>query len=160
MAHGNGSEEILRGDDELLFVSIHHYEPNVFPGCAEATSSRPGVKNVPLPTGFASEQFRDAMTRQVLPVLQEFQPQLLLISAGFGAHRHDALGGGALHEDDFGWATTALLGAVGPACPVVSVLEGGYLKSEVAGTTELTDMDSELVASVRSHVCALIQEEG
>ena len=94
---------------------------------------------MPLPGGTESQVFRDAYTRIIIPALRDFGPELLIMSAGFDAHKNDPIGGMRLDEDDFRWVTAELRAA----CPkVVSVLEGGY------------DLDA-LAASVRAHLEAL-----
>jgi len=125
--HGNGTQDILQDDEESLFISVHATGPTTpFPGPSPESKDPPGVCNVALPAGFSSEQFREAMEQKVLPALQEFRPQLLLLSMGFSAHRLDALHLAQLSEDDFGWATSETLNAVGSSCACVSLLEGGY----------------------------------
>ena len=84
--------------------------------------------NVPLPDGTGSKAFRDVMERVVLPRVDAFSPQLLIISAGFDAHEADPLAGMNLTTEDFGWVTEKLCDLADKHCTgrVVSSLEGGY----------------------------------
>src|SRR5262249_10317890 len=86
------------------------------------------IVNAPLPPMAGSQQFRLAMTREILPALDQFGPEMLLISAGFDAHRSDPLAQLQLDEDDYTWPTEKLLEVAGRHAQgrVVSTLEGGY----------------------------------
>jgi acetoin utilization deacetylase AcuC-like enzyme len=122
---GNGTEDILRDDPRTLLCSSYQYplwpdqDPPTVPG---------RIINCPLPPGSGSEAFRRAVTEHWLPALDEFAPQLVLISAGFDAHAADDMSHLRLSTADYGWVT-------GIACAVaerhaqgriVSTLEGGY----------------------------------
>ena len=114
-----------------------------------APANETGVGNIfnaPLRAGDGSVQFRDAMRSIILPALDDFAPDLVLISAGFDAHHADPLGSLQLSEEDFAWATLELMGAADAHAEgrVVSVLEGGY------------DLQG-LAASVAIHVQALMR---
>jgi len=104
--HGNGTEDLVDGDERILFCSSfqHPFYPGGF---------RPNVEhqrvNVPLPSGTGSAEFRAAVTEQFLPALDAFKPQLLIISAGFDAHVEDPLAGLALNDNDFTWVTQKLV---------------------------------------------------
>lgn len=142
--HGNGTQALVEDDPRILFVSTH--QSPFWPGTGEASDQGPhgSVLNLPLRAGTTGATFRKVIADHVLPRLDAHRPDLLLISAGFDAHRNDPLGGLAFDTEDFAWVTTALCDvaerhAMGR---VASVLEGGY------------DLDA-LRDGVRAHVAAL-----
>jgi len=126
--HGNGSEDILRGDARVLMCSI--FEQGLYPFTGEVDAAA-NMVNVPLPTRSGSKQFREAVTEQWLPALEAFRPQLIYISAGFDAHREDDGGNLGLVEADFEWVTQQLMDVARRHCQgrVISCLEGGYVLS-------------------------------
>jgi acetoin utilization deacetylase AcuC-like enzyme len=143
--HGNGTQELAERDPRVFFASTHQFP--AYPGTGRAAERGQGnVVNVPLVPGSDGAEFRSRFADIVLPALAAFRPELLLISAGFDAHRADPLADLRLTEDDFGWATRELV-AVAKATPcrgrIVSTLEGGY------------DLDA-LAASAAAHVAALM----
>lgn len=125
--HGNGTEAAFREDGDLAYVSSHQYP--YYPGTGAATDTGVGnIHNAPLPAGSGSAEFRVAYADRLLPALDAFAPELVLISAGFDAHARDPLAGLNLQEDDYAWITgelrdIALRHAGGR---LVSTLEGGY----------------------------------
>jgi acetoin utilization deacetylase AcuC-like enzyme len=123
--HGNGTEDIFRDDPRTLMVSTfqHPFYPE---SGVEGRSER--MVNVPLGAGSSGAQFREAVTQEWLPALDRFQPQMIFVSAGFDAHRHDGLAMLRLVESDFGWVTETLRSVAlrHSGGRVVSVLEGGY----------------------------------
>lgn len=129
--HGNGSEDIFKGDERVLMCSI--FEKGLYPFSGEDTRG-PNMVNVGLPARSGSDAFRDTVTRVWLPALETFAPQMIYISAGFDAHREDDMGNLALTEADYEWVTRELMAvAVRHAQGrVVSVLEGGYALSALA----------------------------
>jgi acetoin utilization deacetylase AcuC-like enzyme len=125
--HGNGTQDLVEDDPRILFCSTH--QSPLYPGTGAAHETGVGnVLNCPLPDGAGSKAFRDVMERVVLPRVDGFSPQLLIISAGFDAHRDDPLAGMNLVEDDFAWITERLCDLADRHCKgrVVSSLEGGY----------------------------------
>lgn len=125
--HGNGTQDLVEDDPRILFCSTH--QSPLFPGTGAAHETGVGnVLNVPLPDGTGSKAFRDVMERVVLPRVDDFAPQLLLVSAGFDAHQADPLAGMNLTTADFGWVTEKLCDLADRHCQgrVVSALEGGY----------------------------------
>ena len=125
--HGNGTQDLVEDDPRILFCSTH--QSPLYPGTGAAHETGVGnVLNCPLPEGAGSKAFRDVMERVVLPRVDAFSPQLLIISAGFDAHRDDPLAGMNLVEDDFAWITERLCDLADRHCKgrVVSSLEGGY----------------------------------
>ena len=125
--HGNGTQHAFERNAEVLYASTHQYP--WYPGTGRASETGVGnLMNVPLEAGSGSKEFRAAMTGKILPFIDRFAPELVLISAGFDAHREDPLGDLRLVDEDYAWATTELmtLAARHAADRVVSVLEGGY----------------------------------
>ena len=125
--HGNGTQAAFERDGDLFFGSTH--QSPLYPGTGAASETGVGnIVNAPLSPGTASEGFRDAMESRLLPALRAFRPELILISAGFDAHRDDPLANLELVEEDYGWITTQLTRLAGELCDgrVVSTLEGGY----------------------------------
>ena len=125
--HGNGTQDLVEEDARILFCSTH--QSPLYPGTGAAHETGVvNVLNVPLPGGTGSKGFRDAMERIVLPRVDAFAPQLLIISAGFDAHADDPLAGMELTTEDFGWVTERLCDLADKHCDgrVVSSLEGGY----------------------------------
>jgi len=123
--HGDGTEDIFRDDERVMLCSTFRHP--YFPYCG-ADSGNAHIINVPLAAGATGEQFRAAVTAQWLPALEKFQPELVLISAGFDAHREDDMGGLALREADYEWVTEQLkhLAVKYSQGRIVSLLEGGY----------------------------------
>ncbi|MBI5658855.1 MAG: histone deacetylase family protein [Nitrosomonadales bacterium] len=123
--HGNGTEDIFHDDARVMLCSTFRHP--YYPYCG-ADSGNEHIINVPLPYGTSGEEFRDAVTRRWLPALERFRPQLLLVSAGFDAHREDEMGGFGLNENDYAWVTGAIKDIAGRHAGgrIVSVLEGGY----------------------------------
>lgn len=126
--HGNGTEDIFHDDSRVMLCSSFRHP--YYPYCGVG-SENDHIINTPLPAGASGVEFREVVTGQWLPALERFQPQLLLISAGFDAHREDDMGGLALREADYVWVTETLkaFAAVHCAHKIVSVLEGGYALS-------------------------------
>jgi acetoin utilization deacetylase AcuC-like enzyme len=125
--HGNGTQARFADDPSLFYASTHQYP--LYPGTGGAGETGVGnIVNVPLPPMAGSQQFRLGMTRTVLPALDEFRPEMVLISAGFDAHKADPLAQLQLDEADFTWATEQLLAIAQTHARgrVVSTLEGGY----------------------------------
>lgn len=123
--HGNGTEDIFHDDPRVMLCSTFRHP--YYPYCG-ADSGNEHIINVPLPAGTAGESFRAAVMEQWFPALERFRPEMLLVSAGFDAHREDDMGGFALREADYIWITERLkdIAARHAAGRIVSVLEGGY----------------------------------
>jgi acetoin utilization deacetylase AcuC-like enzyme len=125
--HGNGTQDMFERDPELFYASTHQMP--LYPGSGAASETGCGnICNAPLPPDAGSAEFRRAMSERVLPALDVFRPDMLLISAGFDAHRADPLANLRLEEADYAWATDELaaLAARHSGGRVVSTLEGGY----------------------------------
>lgn len=142
--HGNGTQDIFWADGSVLYASTH--EMPLYPGTGAKTETgeRGTIVNAPLSAGDAGEAFREAMTSRILPAIDVFAPDLIIVSAGFDAHRRDPLANINLVEADFAWATGKLMDLAEKHSKgrLVSLLEGGY------------DLEG-LAASVAAHVMML-----
>ncbi|MCB0717210.1 MAG: histone deacetylase family protein [Bacteroidetes bacterium] len=123
--HGNGTEDIFSDDTRVLYCSTFQYPLFPFTGIEFVA---PNVINSPLPAGLDGEGYRKVVAEEWLPRLDEFKPQLVLVSAGFDAHEHDDLGGLRLHTEDFDWIAERIVEVAEKHSEgrIVSVLEGGY----------------------------------
>jgi acetoin utilization deacetylase AcuC-like enzyme len=123
--HGNGTEEIFTGDPRVLMVSTFQYPLYPYSGLDNPS---PLMVNIPLSPGSGGAEFRAAVTDHWLPAMEEYRPQLILISAGFDAHREDPLANLKLTEADYAWVTREVLAVARKHAQgrVVSSLEGGY----------------------------------
>jgi acetoin utilization deacetylase AcuC-like enzyme len=142
--HGNGTQDIFAHEPRVLFASSH--QSPLYPGSGSADETGLGnLLNAPLPPGTGSQAFRRTWEDVLLPRLDAFRPQLLLVSAGFDAHRADPLAQLQLETDDYAWLTARLLeiARAHASGRIVSTLEGGY------------DLDA-LAASAAAHVSALL----
>jgi len=125
--HGNGTQATFENDAGLFYASTH--QSPLYPGTGAANETGVGnIVNVPLRPMSGSNQFRFAMTQQILPALDTFRPELVLASAGFDAHRNDPLAQLLLDESDYVWVTEKLLEIAYRHAKgrLVSTLEGGY----------------------------------
>ncbi len=139
--HGNGTQAMFAPDAGLFYGSSHQMPCYPGTGAAAETGVAGNIVNAPLRPGAGSDAFREAWAERILPALSAFAPELLVISAGFDAHRDDPLAELRLETADFAWITAELVGLAGGR--VVSVLEGGY------------DLDA-LAAASAAHVRALM----
>lgn len=125
--HGNGTQDIFWSDKDLYYGSTHQMP--LFPGTGALNETGVGnIWNAPLRAGDGGETFREAFTSRILTSLHNFAPDVIIISAGFDAHRRDPLGGLELVEADFMWATEELAKIADrhAKARIVSLLEGGY----------------------------------
>ncbi len=143
--HGNGTQDIFWADPTVMYCSTHQMP--LFPGtgASQERGDHDTVVNAPLHDGDGSAKFRSAFDNLILPQLQKFAPELIIISAGFDAHRRDPLASLNLDAEDFGWVTRKLMDLADSTAGgrIVSVLEGGY---DLQGLKE----------SVAAHVTALM----
>lgn len=123
--HGNGTDDIFNQDERVMLCSTFRHPYYPYHG---VNSSNNHIINVPLAAGASGVDFRTAVSEHWLPALDDFKPQLLLISAGFDAHREDDMGGLALREADYSWVTEQLkkIAQLHANGKIVSTLEGGY----------------------------------
>ncbi|MBK9080076.1 MAG: histone deacetylase family protein [Hyphomicrobium sp.] len=125
--HGNGTQEIFWSDKNMFYGSTHQMP--LFPGTGDVSETGAGnIFNAPLRAGDGRERFEEAFRERILQPLHNFSPDIVFISAGFDAHRDDPLGGMALVEADYIWATELLAENARRHANgrVVSMLEGGY----------------------------------
>ena len=133
--HGNGTEDIVSGDDRILFCST--FQHPFYPGSGAGTTAQ-NVINIPLPAGTGSAAFREAVELGWLPRLKAFAPQLILVSAGFDAHQADDMAGLNLVDSDYAWVTRRVCEQADRSAEgrVVSSLEGGYELHALARSVE------------------------
>ncbi len=126
--HGNGTQNLLEDDPRCLFISSHQMPLYPGTGFPSETGVADNVVNLPLSDGSGSKKFRDLYEAQVFPRLLAFKPELLLISAGFDAHKDDPLAGLMFQTEDYAWVTGRLCDVADAVCDgrVLSCLEGGY----------------------------------
>ncbi|BCH26176.1 histone deacetylase family protein [Mesorhizobium sp. L-8-3] len=125
--HGNGTQDIFWSDPSVLYCSTHQMP--LFPGTGAWNETGAGnIVNAPLSPNSGSDLFRDAVLSRVLPAIDDFRPDLVIISAGFDAHHRDPLAEINLTEADFDWATGVLMDRASRYANgrLVSLLEGGY----------------------------------
>jgi len=133
--HGNGTQDIFWTDENLFYGSTHQMP--LYPGSGARNETGVGnIFNAPLRAGDGGVEFREAFNSIILPALDSFAPDLVIISAGFDAHVRDPLGSLELTEEDFAWATLRLMELADTHARgrVVSVLEGGYDLQGLAGS--------------------------
>jgi acetoin utilization deacetylase AcuC-like enzyme len=133
--HGNGTEEIFTGNPAVMLCSSFQYPFYPYSG-AETRSDH--IINLPLPAGTDGTAYRKAVEQTLLPALESFKPQLLLISAGFDAHADDPLANMRLLEEDYAWISTELreIAEEHSRGRIVSTLEGGYNLGALARSVE------------------------
>lgn len=142
--HGNGTQAAFESNEHLFYASTH--QSPLYPGTGSARETGVGnIVNVPLPPMAGADQFRRGVTQRILPALEVFRPELVLISAGFDGHKSDPLAQLMLEEEDYAWVTERLLECARRHAGgrLVATLEGGY------------DL-SALGASVAAHVRVLM----
>lgn len=144
--HGNGSQEIFWKDPTVMYCSTHQMPLYPGTGAKSERGDHDTIVNAPLRAGDGGSQFREAMESAILPRLDAFGPDIVIISAGFDAHTRDPLASLNFVEDDFAWATKKLMELADKRAGgrVVSMLEGGYDLQGLAG-------------SVAAHVTALMR---
>jgi acetoin utilization deacetylase AcuC-like enzyme len=144
--HGNGTQDIFWDDATAMYCSTHQMPLYPGTGAVSEAGEHDTIVNAPLRPGDGGAQFREAFQSRILPRLREFGPELVVISAGFDAHRRDPLANLQLEDTDFAWATKTLMEIADKSAQgrVVSVLEGGY------------DLEG-LSQSAAAHVTALMR---
>jgi acetoin utilization deacetylase AcuC-like enzyme len=146
--HGNGTQDAFVSDPSVLYVSTHQFP--FYPGTGAVLETGEGegkgyTVNVPLTAGGGDAVYRAAFERVILPVLEEYEPELVLVSAGFDASARDPLAEMTLSADAFGWMARALRGVADRSAHgrIAMVLEGGY---------DLVALESGLLAATRGLV--------
>jgi acetoin utilization deacetylase AcuC-like enzyme len=136
--HGNGTNAVFHADDDVLFVSIHEWP--LYPGTGPASDLGSGAGegytvNLPVPAGSGDETFRSLVDHVVCPLIGDWEPQLVLVSAGFDAHRLDPLADCRVSEAGFAALTASLRRACEEVgAPMGLVLEGGYSLEALCGS--------------------------
>jgi acetoin utilization deacetylase AcuC-like enzyme len=144
--HGNGTQAMFEDDPSLFYASTH--QAPLYPGTGSRGETGVGnIINAPLRPMSGSTEFRQVMNEFVFPALEDFRPDMILISAGFDAHRRDPLAQLALEDGDYFWVTEKLLQCANRHCEgrLVSTLEGGY---------DLAALASSAAAHVRALMAA------
>ncbi|MCZ8100312.1 MAG: histone deacetylase family protein [Alsobacter sp.] len=144
--HGNGTQDIFWSDPSVMYCSTHEMPLYPGTGAARETGEHNTVVNAPLRAGDGSHEFREVFEVAILPRIETFRPDLIIISAGFDAHVRDPLANLNLVEADFSWATAQLMDIADKSCSgrIVSLMEGGY------------DLEG-LARSVAAHVMTLMR---
>lgn len=131
--HGNGTQHAFEEDPRVLFISLHGHPRFMYPGSGyeHERGKGPGdgfTINLPMLPGSGDDEYRRAFDDSVLPAIEKFDPQFVLVSAGFDAHRADPLAPLELETESYGWMTDAMVTAAGKHGKgrLVSMLEGGY----------------------------------
>ncbi|WP_404405780.1 histone deacetylase family protein [Pelagibacterium halotolerans] len=145
--HGNGTQDIFKADPTVFYASSHQWP--LYPGTGHPDETGVGnIVNCPLPEGSGGAAMREVYRDRILPALDAFRPDIILVSAGFDAERRDPLAQLEWVADDYAWLTGKLLDIAGKRCSnrMVSMLEGGY---DLAG----------LASGVAAHVGVLLTGE-
>ena len=126
--HGNGTQDIVWSDPSVLFCSTHQMPLYPGSGAVSEEGEHGTIVNAPLKPFADGDAFKDAMRSRILTRLEEFKPDLIVISAGFDAHWRDPLANLMLEAEDFAWATAQVMEIADRTCDgrIVSLLEGGY----------------------------------
>ena len=133
--HGNGTEDIIRGDNRILMVSYFQHPLFPFSG---ADTVAPNMVNLPVPARTRGMDVRELVDMMWMPRLEAFKPEMIFISAGFDAHRDDELGQMSLTEQDFAWITARIKQVADRHGKgrIVSALEGGYSHGALGRSVE------------------------
>ncbi|MBM3561565.1 MAG: histone deacetylase family protein [Alphaproteobacteria bacterium] len=144
--HGNGVQDIFWSDSNALYASTHQMPLYPGTGSVSETGAHDTIVNAPLVKGDGGVQFREALASRILPRLDAFLPDLIILCAGFDAHLHDPLGGLRFVAEDFRDVTLRVMEIAARRCKgrIVSLLEGGY-------------QPEDLARSVAAHVGALME---
>ena len=148
--HGNGTQHIFYDDKSVFYFSTHQFP--FYPGTGSRSERGAGegesyTLNIPMRAGSGEKEYLEAFHNEILPALEGYRPDLIMISAGFDAHKDDPLANINLTEESFTTMTSMMMEAAGKCCggKIVSVLEGGY------------NLDA-LARSVETHLRVLLRE--
>ncbi len=146
--HGNGTQDLLWNENRVLFCSTHQMPLYPGSGAANETGAHGNILNCPLAAMTGGREMRRVYDTVIFPAVEEFEPELILVSAGFDAHLSDPLANLNWSTDDFSWITGRICEVAERCCHgrVVSTLEGGY---------DLT----ALAESVAAHVGVLMEQD-
>ena len=136
--HGNGTQDIFYDNPNVFYISTHQYPFYPGTGSENEKGQYNNILNIPLPSGTNSEEYLNAL-ETVLKRLKDFDPDFILLSAGFDAHKHDPIGQFNLESNDFYTITKRVLEISRLCCEgkVVSILEGGYDLNALKESTEM-----------------------
>jgi acetoin utilization deacetylase AcuC-like enzyme len=139
--HGNGTQEIFYSDRSVLYISTHQYP--FYPGTGSRSERGSGegldcTLNIPMAAGSGEKEYIEAFTKEIVPALDSFHPDLIIISAGFDAHKDDPLANINLTEESFAKFTRFVRESAEKICGgrILSVLEGGYNLTALARSVE------------------------
>ncbi|MCE9599851.1 MAG: histone deacetylase, partial [Spirochaetia bacterium] len=139
--HGNGTQDAFYNDPSVYFISLHQYP--FYPGSGSAAERGQGnghgfTLNIPMAAGRGDTEYKRAFKEQITPELDRFEPDFILISAGFDAHRDDPLAQMSLTAASYEWMSRELLEVAGRHCNgnIISFLEGGYDLEALADSVE------------------------
>jgi acetoin utilization deacetylase AcuC-like enzyme len=134
--HGNGVQEIFWDEKNVLYGSTHQMPHYPGTGAVTETGAHDNIVNAPLSKGDGGDEFRAAMRGRILPRLDAFSPDIVILCAGFDAHLHDPLGGLRLVEEDYRDVSLRLMEIAARRCDgrIVSLLEGGYHPPDLAAS--------------------------
>jgi acetoin utilization deacetylase AcuC-like enzyme len=140
--HGNGTQEMFYTDEQVGFLSIHRYPFYPGTGAADETGAGPGLgttRNLPIAFGISRKEYLAHFRKELEDFADQIRPELVIVSAGFDAHREDPIGSLGLEDDDFGTLTDLVLdvAATHAGGRVVSALEGGYHPDRLAESVAL-----------------------
>lgn len=143
--HGNGTEDIFKDDERIMLISVFQHPFFPYSGDKKMGTNN-NIIGFPLPEGTGGLEIREIMLEQWLPLIEQFSPELIIVSAGFDAHSEDDMGAFTLTEADFSWITNQLKRWAKKHCQgrLISVLEGGYDAAPLA-------------RSVVAHINALLE---
>jgi acetoin utilization deacetylase AcuC-like enzyme len=154
--HGNGTQDIFEADPSVLYLSLHQGRPQ-YPetGAVEDTGVGEGrgyTVNLPLSVGADGATYAAAFERIVLPIAEQYRPDLTLVSAGYDAHERDPLGGMCLREEDYAWMTQQLVHTLGGPenARIGFYLEGGYHRRALSDCVQST-LDALVTADPIAH---------
>lgn len=129
--HGNGTQHTFEEDPSVFYISSHEYP--YYPGTGAHSENgigkgRGATLNCPLAAGCGDKEYEDIFRQRILPAIDQFQPEFILISAGFDAHKDDPLGHMQISTSFYGWMTLRIMELADKHCQgrIISVLEGGY----------------------------------
>jgi acetoin utilization deacetylase AcuC-like enzyme len=139
--HGNGTQHMFEADPHVLYISTHQYPYYPGTGAAEEIGRNAGrgfTVNLPLEVGAVDEDYQAVFAGVVIPVLRQFEPDLVIVSAGFDAHERDPLGGMRLTTPAFAAMTSELRAVADECCRgrLVAAVEGGYDLGALAGSLD------------------------
>jgi len=142
--HGNGTQDIFWSDRDVLFISSHEMPNYPGTGAMDERGEHDNILNLPLRAGDGGRIFREAFETRAFPAIRKHGADMILISAGFDAHRRDPLAEIRLEAADFAWATEKLMGLAQSLCGnrILSMLEGGY---DLEGLAESTAAHVEML---------------